>query len=66
MISSGKQSGMPEFKVADMVHDYRALETARQDAANLVASDAFWKEPEYAVLRDELLKSGVMDGEKLS
>lgn len=34
--------------------------------ANLVASDAFWKEPEYAVLRDELLKSGVMDGEKLS
>lgn len=40
-----KQSGMPEFKVADMVHDYRALETARQDAANLVASDAFWKEP---------------------
>lgn len=61
-----KQSGMPEFKVADMVHDYRALETARQDAANLVASDAFWKEPEYAVLRDELLKSGVMDGEKLS
>lgn len=52
--------------MADMVHDYRALETARQDAVNLVASDAFWKEPEYAVLRDELLKSGVMDGEKLS
>lgn len=61
-----KQSGMPEFKVADMVHDYRALETARQDAANLVASDAFWKEPEYGVLREQLLKSGVMDGEKLS
>lgn len=38
-----KQSGMPEFKVADMVHDYRALETARQDAANLVSSEAFGK-----------------------
>ena len=37
-----KQSGLPEFKVADMVHDYRALETARQDAAILVDSEAFW------------------------
>src|SRR5699024_11844031 len=27
-----KQSGIPDFKVADMVHDYRALETARRDA----------------------------------
>ena len=24
-----KQSGVPEFRVADMIHDYRALETAR-------------------------------------
>lgn len=61
-----KQSGMPEFKVADMVHDYRALETARQDAADLVSSEAFWNEPEYQALREQLLKSGVMDGEKLS
>ncbi|MEC1645723.1 MULTISPECIES: ATP-dependent DNA helicase RecG [Bacillus] len=61
-----KQSGMPDFKVADMVHDYRALETARQDAANLVASEAFWNDPEYGALREHLLKSGVMDGEKLS
>ena len=30
-----KQSGLPEFKVADMVHDFRALETAREDAAIL-------------------------------
>lgn len=34
-----KQSGMPEFKVADMVHDYRALETARQDAQNIVENN---------------------------
>ncbi|MDM5297897.1 ATP-dependent DNA helicase RecG [Bacillus pumilus] len=61
-----KQSGMPEFKVADMVHDYRALETARQDAADLVQSDAFWKEPEYKALRQTLVDSGVLGGEKLS
>ena len=33
-----KQSGLPEFKVADMVHDYRTLEVAREDAAKLIAS----------------------------
>ena len=37
-----KQSGLPEFKVADMVHDFRALETAGQDAAILVDSTYFW------------------------
>jgi ATP-dependent DNA helicase RecG len=60
-----KQSGVPEFKVADMVHDYRALETARQDAAMLIESKAFWTDEEYAQLRIELEKSGVMAGEKL-
>jgi ATP-dependent DNA helicase RecG len=40
-----KQSGIPEFKVADMIHDYRALEQARKDAeeiieANLLEEDA--------------------------
>ncbi|MEI4788963.1 ATP-dependent DNA helicase RecG [Bacillus sp. FJAT-53060] len=61
-----KQSGMPEFKVADMVHDYRALETARKDAADLVQSDSFWTEPEYKELRQMLVDSGVLGGEKLS
>ena len=47
-----KQSGLPEFKVADMVHDYRTLEVARTDAAKLIASQSFWHSPEYAPLRD--------------
>ncbi|WP_010530623.1 ATP-dependent DNA helicase RecG [Lentibacillus jeotgali] len=31
-----KQSGLPEFRVADMIHDYKALETARQDAEEII------------------------------
>lgn len=60
-----KQSGIPEFKIADMVHDYRALETARQDASFLIQSEVFWTSPEYNYLRLELEKSGVLAGEKL-
>ncbi|MCA1053475.1 ATP-dependent DNA helicase RecG [Rossellomorea aquimaris] len=60
-----KQSGMPEFKVADMVHDYRALEVARDDAAQLINSDDFWKDAEWEELRATLSESGVMEGEKL-
>lgn len=60
-----KQSGLPEFKVADMVHDYRALETARQDATLLVNSDAFWHQEQYNELRSYLECAGVFQGEKL-
>lgn len=60
-----KQSGLPEFKVADMVHDYRALETARNDAAELIQSEFFWQDGEYADLRQYLKNSGVLEGEKL-
>ncbi|MFJ5713348.1 ATP-dependent DNA helicase RecG [Neobacillus sp. NPDC093127] len=60
-----KQSGVPEFKVADMVHDYRALETARNDAAMLIQSETFWTSPDYKYLREQLEESGVLEGEKL-
>ncbi|MGJ7910645.1 ATP-dependent DNA helicase RecG [Neobacillus sp. LXY-1] len=60
-----KQSGIPEFKIADMVHDYRALETARSDAAMLIQSKDFWSTEEYAYLRKYLEESGVLAGEKL-
>ena len=48
-----------------MVHDFAALETARQDAAILVESPYFWKAEEYLPLRDYLRASGVLQGEKL-
>jgi ATP-dependent DNA helicase RecG len=60
-----KQSGIPEFKVADMVHDYRALETARNDATILIQSKTFWTSPEYEYLRKQLEETGVLEGEKL-
>ena len=60
-----KQSGLPEFKVADMVHDYRALETARNDAVQLVQLEEFWHSADYLSLRNYLKESGVLEGEKL-
>lgn len=60
-----KQSGLPEFKIADMVHDYRALETARDDAAKLIQSDIFWHSEEFQPIRIFLQQSGVLAGEKL-
>ncbi|MFC6168977.1 ATP-dependent DNA helicase RecG [Loigolactobacillus jiayinensis] len=39
-----RQSGMPEFKVADPVADYRALEAAQIEAQTLVNSN--WQQPE--------------------
>jgi ATP-dependent DNA helicase RecG len=58
-----KQSGVPDFRVADMVSDYAVLEAARDDAARLVAGEAFWTSPEYGPLRDYLRREQVFQGE---
>lgn len=60
-----KQSGMPEFKMADLIHDYRALETARKDAESLVNSTEFWTSEEMSCLRGQLEKSGALSGGRL-
>lgn len=59
-----KQSGLPDFKVADLVHDYRILETARKDATELLETDAFWHGRDYQYLREMLEESGVLQGER--
>ena len=59
-----KQSGLPDFKVADLVHDYRILETARKDATELLETDAFWHDRDYQYLRKMLEQSGVLQGER--
>ncbi|WP_257125416.1 ATP-dependent DNA helicase RecG [Bhargavaea cecembensis] len=60
-----RQSGMPDFKVADPVHDYRALNTARVDAERLVAGEEFWNDPEYACLRGMIEESGALSDERI-
>ncbi|WP_235318426.1 ATP-dependent DNA helicase RecG [Planococcus sp. CAU13] len=60
-----KQSGLPEFKMADLIHDYRALETARKDAESLVNSDDFWTSDETACLRKMLEESGALSMARL-
>jgi len=59
-----KQSGLPDFKVADLVHDYRTLETARKDATAMIETDAFWHDETYRYLREMLQQSGVLQGER--
>nr|WP_041808248.1 ATP-dependent DNA helicase RecG [Evansella cellulosilytica] len=60
-----KQSGLPKFKVADIVEDFKVLEVARQDAVKLVQSKAFWDGEDYALLRDYLKKQTSFTEEKL-
>lgn len=60
-----RQSGLPEFKLADLVHDYRVLEVARDDAAKLVYDERFWRDEEYKHLRKMLEESGALSGERI-
>ncbi|TAA70427.1 ATP-dependent DNA helicase RecG [Planococcus salinarum] len=60
-----KQSGLPEFKMADLIHDYRALETARKDAEALINSEEFWTSNETACLRRMLEESGALSMARL-
>ncbi|MEZ0482585.1 ATP-dependent DNA helicase RecG [Planococcus sp. SSTMD024] len=60
-----KQSGIPEFRMADLVHDYRALEAARKDAEALIASESFWVSDETKCLRAMLEDSGILEGGRL-
>lgn len=60
-----KQSGLPVFKVADIVEDYRVLEVARQDAVKLVHSETFWKGQDYSKLRLYLKSEGIFSEKKL-
>ncbi|MFS1513261.1 ATP-dependent DNA helicase RecG [Chengkuizengella sp. SCS-71B] len=58
-----KQSGMPEFRVADLAHDFEILEMAREDAAELVKSEEFWTAAKYLPLRELLDKDQLLEKE---
>jgi len=46
-----RQSGVPGFKVADIVEDQQALEVARFEAAQFLADEAFIEKSQYKHLR---------------
>lgn len=60
-----KQSGVPEFKVADMVHDYRVLEIARQDAVHMIFEENMLENKQYEKLVALLEEEGVFTEQKL-
>lgn len=46
-----KQSGLPEFRVADLIEDAEIVESARFEAANLLVVDDFAQNKNYSHLR---------------
>jgi len=60
-----KQSGLPEFRFADMMKDFDILERARDDAADLVQREDFWTAVEYMPLRGMLQRENVLSGDML-
>jgi ATP-dependent DNA helicase RecG len=51
-----RQSGLPEFRVADLLRDAAALEAARRDAVALIRDDPQLVAPEHRALRAALLQ----------
>lgn len=58
-----KQSGLPEFRLADMTADFEVLEQARDDAAMLLKDTTFWTSADYAPLRSYLQAEQIFQGE---
>jgi ATP-dependent DNA helicase RecG len=57
-----KQSGMPDFKLGDVVHDFALLEMARDDVSALLALDDFWTSHRYLELRQWLQNDVLFSG----
>ncbi|KAF6658997.1 ATP-dependent DNA helicase RecG [Paenibacillus polymyxa] len=58
-----KQSGLPEFRLADMVADFEVLEKAREDATDLIKDSSFWTSPQHEALRGYLQKEQIFQGD---
>jgi ATP-dependent DNA helicase RecG len=50
-----RQSGLPEFRVADLLRDAPILEEARREAVTIVAADSELCDPAHRGLREALL-----------
>ncbi|HOV78527.1 MAG TPA: ATP-dependent DNA helicase RecG [Bacillota bacterium] len=51
-----RQSGLPEFKIADPVRDYEILLTARQEAIGWIENDRNLAKPETMIMLEEIKK----------
>jgi len=60
-----KQSGMPEFRLANLLNDFEVLEQARDDAAELTSTESFWSSQAYEPLRDFLAREAKLRDEPL-
>ena len=52
-----KQSGLPGFKMANLVRDFDLLKAARDEAFDILAKDPRLTKKEHEALREELMKS---------
>ncbi len=51
-----KQSGLPELKIANIIRDYKLLESARSEAFKLIEIDPSLSVSEHQLLKDSLKK----------
>ncbi|WP_031515272.1 ATP-dependent DNA helicase RecG [Desulfofalx alkaliphila] len=49
-----KQSGLPDFKIADLIRDRQAMECARQEANHLVRHDPHLTMPQHQLLNRQM------------
>lgn len=60
-----KQSGMPDFKVANILTDFQILETARDDVATLLNQSDFWTGMNYTDLHAYLQREQVFENKSI-
>lgn len=53
-VFGSRQSGVPQFRVGDIVTDLPILEVARQEAVNIWSQEQWWEKPTYQGLEKKL------------
>ena len=56
-----RQSGIPEFQVADIVEDYNILEEARRVASQIVSEKDWQNNPQWQIVNQNLKDKGTFD-----
>ena len=49
-----RQSGLPDFKIADLLRDFEILQLAREEAIAWINEDRYLKKPETRILLEEI------------